>query len=735
MLAALALLAVVVRDYLGSRTAAGRDSTQAVPTLPEDLSAQSQSWRLAQTIGDSTRMEVSADDFIQGADGLTTDLSGVVLKIFRLQAGSLDRIESDAMRMLADGSLYSDGATLITLGVPADGGTGRPVEVATSGVTFRPSANSASTNRRVDYRFADGAGSSLGAAYDAETGVLQMMSEVRLERFGPTPGEPSAVIRAGSLLYTEEGARIELAGHARIEQGAGWLECDSGEVLMSNGRVSRVDGVNARGGESVADRRTEFSASRLEAEFATSGELARSRGSGTARFASIEAGQRIEVEADSVDLHYEAEVGSSSSASPSRLRRVEARGAAQASLHPSDGGAVSMIESESMLLVLRPGGEQIERVETPGRGTLHQLARGADAPARTLVAGSIRMAYGRVGNLERLAARSGAQLVQRPADQASPELRSWSETLDARFDPETSEIAELRQAGNFGFEEGPRRGSADSARFDLDGDELALEGNASVTSAGGNLSARQIVLARASGRVDAAGDVTGFLIQEPDASGQSATMGMFAGQQPVFLAAGTMVSDPENQILEYRNGARLWQGRNRVDADSILIDQASSSIAARDRVEAAWIADGGNGSDPDSLSVVRSGLMRYDAQSGLARFEGAVDFRRQGMRVLGDELQTALGTDGGDAGMLAVAVGSVRIADPPDGTGHRAFGDRAEFDVAASEVVLVGRPARILMPDGTESEGASLTYRIAGDRLLVLGQGEERAYTYRPASR
>ena len=735
MLAALALLALVVRDYLGSRTAAGPGPTQAVPALPEDLSAQSQSWRLTQTIGDSTRMEVSADDFVQGADGLTTDLHGVVLKIFRSQSGSLDRVESDAMRMLADGSLYSDGETLITLGVPADGGTGRPVEVATSGVTFRPSANSASTERSVEYRFADGAGSSLGAAYDATTGVLQMMSEVRLERFGPTPDEPSAVIRAGSLLYTEDGARIELAGHARIEQGTGWLECDSGEVLMSNGRVRRIDGVDARGGESVADRRTAFSASRLAVEFDIGGELARARGSGKARFSSIESGQRIEVEADSVDLHYEVEVESPSSASPSRLRRVEAHGAAQASLHPSDGGTVSTIESESMLLVLRPGGEQIERVETPGPGTLRQLARGADAPARTLVAGSLRMAYGAPGDLESLSARKGAQLVQLPADQASAELRSWSDTLDARFDPATSEIAELRQAGNFGFEEGSRRGSADSARFDLDSGELALDGNANVASPGGNLSARQIVLARASGRVDAAGDVNGFLIQGPDASGQSGTMGMFAGQQPVFLAAGAMVSDPENQTLEYRNGARLWQGRNRVDADSIVIDQASNSIAARDGVEAAWVADGENAADPDSLSVVRSGLMRYDAQTGLARFDGAVDFNRQGMRVLADELKTALGTDGGDAGMRAVAVGSVRIADPPDGTGHRAFGDRAEFDVAESEVVVVGQPARILMPDGTESEGASLTYRLAGDRLLVLGQREERAYTYRPASR
>ncbi len=735
MLAALTLLALVVRDYLGSRTAAGRGSTQAVPALPEDLSAQSESWRLTQTIGDSTRMEVSADDFVQGADGLTTDLRGVVLEIFRLQAGSLDRVESGAMRMQADGSLYSDGETLITLGVQTDGGTGRPVEVATSGVTFRPSANSASTERRVDYRFADGAGSSLGAAYDATTGVLRMMSEVRLERFGPNPDEPSAVIRAGSLLYTEQGARIELAGGARIEQGEGWLECDSGVVLMADGRIRRIDGVNARGGESMADRRTAFSASRLEVEFDIGGELARSRGSGRAKFASTEAGQRIEVKAGSVDLQYEARVEAPSSVSSSTLRRVEARGAAQASLHPSDGGTVNMIESESLLLVLKPGGAQIERVESPARGTLRQLARGADAPARTLVGGSIRMAYGSAGDLESLEARDGAQLVQRAADQASPELRTWSNSLDARFDPGTSEIAELRQAGNFEFEEGPSRGGADSARFDPDSGVLELEGNATAATARGNLSARQIVLARANGRVDAAGDVTGFLIQGPDGSGQPGAMGMFAGQQPVFLAAGAMVSDPENQTLEYRNGARLWQGRNRIDADSIVIDQGSNRIAARDGVEAAWVAGGESASDPDSLSIVRADRMFYDPETGAARFEGAVDFRRQGMRVLADELQTALGADGSDAGMRAVAVGSVRIADPPDGSGHRAFGDRAEFAVAKSEVVLVGQPARILMPDGTESEGASLTYRIAGDRLLVLGQRAERAYTYRPASR
>lgn len=731
MLAAFALLAVVVRDYLGSRTKAERASPQAVPVLPEDLSAQSQSWRWTQTTGESTRIEVSADDFVQGADGLTTDLRGVVLKIFREETGNIDRVTSSAMRMLADGSLYSDGETLITLGIPEDGEKGNPVEISTSGVTFRPAANSASTDRNVEYRFAEGTGSSVGAAYNATTGVLRMISEVRLERFAKNRNQPSTTIRAASLLYAEQGARIDLTGRARIEQGSSWLECDGGVVWLADGQVRRIEGDNARGGETDSERQTVFSAPRLEAEFGDDGEPARSRGSGGARFTSIEAGQRIEVQSDSIDLQYESQQESSSS----MLRRVEARGAAQASMRPPEDAATNTIESEVLLLVLRQGTSQIERVETLSRGTLRQLALDGDVGSRTLVAGSIRMAYGAAGNLESLTARSGAQLLQRPSDQAASDLRTWSTTLDAQFDPVTSKIAELRQAGEFGFEEGARQGKANSAFFEPDGGLLELQGQAQVSSEGGNLSARRIVLDRASGRVDAIGAVTGFLVQDQDAAEQSGSVGIFADQEPVFLAAGALANDPESQTLEYRDGARLWQGASRIDADSIVVNQASNRISASDNVEAVWSESDAQGQESSSLSIVRSSQMRYQARTGIARFEGAVDFRRQGMRVLADELQTALGQGEEDSETRAIAKGSVRIADPPDGSGHRAFGDQAEFDTAASEVVLTGQPAKIVMPDGTESEGGSLTYRIAGDRLLVLGQGAERTYTYRPVSR
>ena len=104
------------------------------------------------------------------------------------------------------------------------------------------------------------------------------------------------------------------------------------------------------------------------------------------------------------------------------------------------------------------------------------------------------------------------------------------------------------------------------------------------------------------------------------------------------------------------------------------------------------------------------------------------------MRVLSEKLQTALGGDESAGERRAVAEGAVRISQDVGGFGHRGFADLAEFDLANSNVFLSGQPARIEAADGTRSEGSSLTYRVSGDSLQVLGDGATRAYTYRPAS-
>ena len=726
----MALVALVVRDYLGSTNSRPDVAPSTLPVLPEDIAAQSQSWRWTQTTGDSTHIEVTADDFAQDSDGLGTNLRGVTLKIFHDHTGTFDRVTSAAMRMLAGGDLYSDGETLISLGVSPAGTGGKPVVVTTSGVTFRPAANSARTERAVRYVFQDGEGRSTGAVYDAGTATLEMLSDVSMERYGDGKDRLPARIRAGGLRYLEAGARIELTGGTRIEQGPRWLECDEGVVHLLEGRMRHVECAEALGGEVYTLRESRASAPELEADFGHEGGLLEVRARGGARLESTGKEQGLEIRGETVAMRYEQ----GPAPGKSFLRHVETHGRAQARMEIGDGALQYTIESEGLLLRIGSESSAIEQVETLDRGTLRQSAASGNGPARTLEAGQIVLIYGGDGRLESLWASGGAELVQSAGESGSAELRTWSDELQAAFDPATAEIAGLRQAGSFRFEEEGRSGRAEEARFDPGGGLLELDGDASVSGGGSEVTAEGIVLDRATGRLEAEGGVSGSMVAvEGGNGGEAVPGGLFGGAQPVYLAAGALVSDPDLRILEYGMGARLWQGSNRIDAETITIHHADRRIVASANVYASWVE--GEESDQGPVVTVRSREMLYREGDAVARFDGAVNFERTGMRVFSDELQTRLGTDAGEGSQRAVATGSVRIEQLAEGTALRGFGDRAEFRLADSEVELTGNPARIIAPDGTLSEGGRLTYRAAGDSLQVLGRGAERAYSYRPASR
>ena len=260
---------------------------------------------------------------------------------------------------------------------------------------------------------------------------------------------------------------------------------------------------------------------------------------------------------------------------------------------------------------------------------------------------------------------------------------------------------------------------------------LELEGEASVSSPGSAMSAESVTYEPDSGRIQALGDVAGFL--EPSGTeGEPAQAGLFESQRPVFFAAGAVSTDPERHAVEFGRGARLWQGRNRIDAHSVSIGQPGGGLRAEGDVRVSWADPGSPEAATDGVSTVKSSQMDYESESGVARFAGDVEFRRMGMAVLSDELRTGLGSGAGEEGRTVVATGSVRIVGLAAARGNRGSGERAEFGLADSTVSLQGRPAWVQAADGTRSQGATLTYRATGDRLQVVGHGAERAYTRRP---
>ncbi len=727
----------MLRDYY----LASHDNTRAVapdilPVLPADLGAQSQGWQWTQSVGDSTRIEARAEGLVQGADGRRTDLRNAVLTIYHDDSGSVDRIKSAEMRLMDGGDLFSEGDTVMMLGI-VEGGSARPAVITTRGVTFLTDENRARTDRRVHYDFDAWTGTSEGAVFDAGSGEVRMLSDVRLERRENSSADGSARIQAGSLHYSESGARIDLAGGAVVRQGDRSIECEAASIGLVDGRIEWIDGIRVSGLEESANSNSNFDTLRLRADFGDEGELLRIRGRGTSRFAADADDHRIVVRAHSVDMQY----GPGSVAGRSLLRAVTANGSAIATLEMRDGQARSTLKSERLRLSLRPDSDGVEAVEALERGVLEQPQTDPDGPARVLEGNRIRLRYGERSRLESVVATGDARLLQQVAAPGAPSLRTVSERLEAVFDPESSEITEILQSGNFRFveladgDQTQRSGEADRARFDVDGSVVTLEGAAAVSSGTSVISGRRVVMNRATGRLEAHGEATASVASASPAEGEPAHNGLFSGPQPVYTSAESIVSLPDGGTLEIRGGARLWQGESRIDADLIVLASGSSGLQASGSVRASWAETSPSDGEPSGLMTIWAQQMSFTEASGEAVFLDGVDFRREGMRVLSDELRTSPGVRRGADPDPAVATGAVRISQSVDGASARGFGDRATFLLGDPEVILTGSPARLIGPDGTETQGGSLTFRASDNSLLVLGRDGKRAYTYYPASR
>ena len=204
---------------------------------------------------------------------------------------------------------------------------------------------------------------------------------------------------------------------------------------------------------------------------------------------------------------------------------------------------------------------------------------------------------------------------------------------------------------------------------------LELTGDASVAGNGNVVSARLILLDRATGRFDAQGDIAASVARSKRGRAKRCHLDCSQGNSPSMLSRMRCLGS-ENGNIEYRGAARLGRGRNRIDATSILIDRSAMTLTAVGDVAVAWSEDSGDGQDEPIPVTVRAEKMLYEDATGEARFREAVEFRRSGMRVLADQLRTGLGSVGGGAPASATATGTVRIADTTSGSRNRGFADR-----------------------------------------------------------
>jgi lipopolysaccharide export system protein LptA len=718
-----ALAALVGSMFWRTRAEQAESLPKPPPPLETTLNASASGWEWSYSAEGRPKVEIRAADFKHVKEPSVFDLASVELKIFHLDGQKFDRVVSPkAQFSVGEGTLRSDADVEITLGLTeADGPPGRLIGIQTSGVTFDNKTGRADTDRHAKFRLDVGEGEGDGATYDPQTRELRLKSNVKLLWSGHGDGAPMR-IEAGELIYKEAEGRVFLLPWSKFSRDTLSMQGGSAEIFIENGNIRLVSAAKASGVDERPTRRTAFGADQLEMIFRDGGVVEKITGQSNANLESRSATAETRVSSYRLDLGFDEENGSAT------LRRALASGGSVARSSPiaKPGAPVPetrVLKSEIIEMKLRPGGEEIEQIDTHAKGSLEFLPNRSGQRKRLLEAERMSIQYGEGNRLKYFRGVQAATVTEPdPALKNSERQRTWSDDLQADFDPKTGDLSRLEQWGKFRYESGPRQARAERALIEPQKDWITLSGGSRVWDAAGATDAATIFLDQKGGTTQAAGDVRS--VRQPEKPGEEAAR----------ATARKMHTARDNTIVRYEGAARLWQGGNRLEGDEIEIDRPArllraaggvvSTLAERDKPQ----------------TVIKAARMRYSDPDRIAHYEGSVLLTRPGLTVRSQRLRAYLSGEPSeetaatmpDSGLdRAFAEGSVDIVQK-DGSRTRAGkGETADFYAADNRVVLDGAPAELAdsQPNQrpTLTRGRKLTWFGDTDKLLVDGAESQPA--------
>lgn len=719
-----ALAALVGTVYWRTRAEQAEALPKPPPPLEASLTASASGWQWSYSAEGRPKVEIRAAAFKHVKEPSVFDLAGVELKIFHQDGQKFDRVVSPkAQFSVGEGTLRSDAEVEITLGLTqADAPPGRLIGIQTSGVTFDNKTGRADTDQHAVFRLDVGEGEADGASYDPQTRELRLKSNVKLLWRGQGAASPPMRIETAELIYKEAEGRIFLLPWSKFSRATLAMAGASAEIIVENGNIRLVSAAKASGKDKRAGRETSFGADQLELIFRDGGVVEKITGQSNARLESRSTTGQTIVTASRLDLSFEDENGDAT------LRRAFASGKSVARSVPvvrpgRPAPETRVLQAEIIEMRLRPGGEDIEQIDTHARGTLEFLPSRPGHRKRLLEAERMSVQYGEKNQLKYFRAVQASTVTESdPAIPGSQRQLTWSDDLQADFDSSSGELTRLEQWGKFRYESGERQARAERAVMEPLKDWIVLSGGARIWDSTGSTDAASIFLDQKRQTTEASGDVRS--VRQADKP----------GEEPARATAQRMHTWENNALIRYEGAARLWRGSNRLEGREIVIDRAARQIRASGGITSS-LADRGQ-----PATVVKAATMRYSDAERIAFYEGRVVLTRQGLTVRSDRLRAYLTGEASeetsatipDSGLdRAFAEGSVEIAQK-DGARLRAGkGDTADFYSAENRVVLDGAPAELAdsQPNQrpTLTRGRKLTWFGDTDKLLVDGAESQPA--------
>ncbi|MDZ7638636.1 MAG: LPS export ABC transporter periplasmic protein LptC [Bryobacterales bacterium] len=738
--------------YYYQRQKAEANATPPPAPLPEGVAGTADRWQWSHNVDGKPMVEISAREYRMIQDPPRVELADVELKIFGGDPSVYDLVKSKRADVdTRSKTMYSEGEVEIVMRVPNNGRPmpERPMTIRSSKVHFDTESGKAITDEKTYFQFAEGTGEAVGAQYDPQAKEVTLESDAHItliKEGAPAPTE----IWAQHAIYRESYSKVELRGPTRMARQNLLINAGDATVELANGEIRRVEAREVAGVDRYPNRELAFGAEFAEMKYRDDGSLAEIYGDGNSRLDTATPASRNEVRSSRMNLYFRE------AAAEPQLEKSFAHGGATVRSVPlgksADTQPQRLLQADVIEVQMRPGGAEAERLLTHAPGTLSFLPANAEQRERKLFADRMIATYGANNTLERFESTktrtesqpSAAAVAEaRKKKQPAPApLLTKSDTLEAQFDPKSGEMQWMKQAGNFEFNEGTRRGKANTATLHQAEKYNLLDGKAQLWDETGSLQADRIRTAEPSGDLVAEGRVVSTRKPGPKdgKAGKKNELGLPGGEETLQATAARMTTRDANQWIRYEGNAKLWQGANRLHADTAIINRNEktlegtgnvfSQIEEQRKPVAAHAAEAAKeapsepkaaGGGQKIYTLINAAKMRYQDSEKIAHYTGNVRMRRTSLSVDSNEMRMVLKeTASGDTELeKAFADGEARILIEEPGNIRRGGGEHAEYYPADEKMILYGgKPFFDDQKEGA-TRGKRLTYFSGEDRLIV----------------
>ncbi len=744
--APLILLGFVAILYGVGRTYYVRLKEQAAntPVKPRKLApgqtATYHGWTYSHTSSEKTVITVHSDDFqeLNGKDELT----GVTLDIHN-KDDKYDHVKAAKAEFdVGRGILYSEGEVEITMNVPEDEQpSGRLMVIKSSGVSVESKTGKAYTDRPATFEFDRGDGQAVGADYDPNTRELNLHNGVSMTWRGSDPGTVPMKIETAQLNYNERNAKVYLTPWSKLTRDTLTLNAGPATVTLQNGNLKMVDTTQAKGTDQRPGRNLEYGANQLFVEFNDSNQIQKITGVDQASVVAKGDTSQTTITSDRVIMGFET------TETDSVLQTAVAQGHSIMESKPVikpgvDAAETRVLKSDTIHTKMRPGGQEIETVETDGPGAIEFIPNRAEQPHRWMNGDHVWMRYGPKNTIQSFRSIAATTRTEKPkakdAKETPAPALTWSKDLVATFLPNSAQLASLDQSGNFRYEEGDRHAKAERALLDQPNNIINLIGGARIWDSTGSADADKIVMNQMSGDFTAEGHVTST--RQPDQKkDDSSGGGMLSEDEPLHARAKKMISKDNNLDIRYEGDVVLWQGADRLEAETVEIDRDNNLLKAHghvlsqllDKVKDDDAAKDGKPAPPPKaatkaslrvFTIVRAPDLDYNDDTRLAHYSGGATLERPNMMVKGQDIHAFLRNNSKDSSLdHATADGHVEVHETALDRTRDASSAHAEYYVDEDKVILEGGQPRLIDSTRGTTLGQKLIWYSSDDKFVVNG--------------